>query len=46
MTTLTEAAAEQVALDWLAEIGWDTARGAEISAGATDALRDGSASSS
>ena len=41
MTTLTEADIEQVALDWLSEIGWDTARGADISAGAPGALRDG-----
>lgn len=30
MTTLTEADVEQAALDWLATVGWDVARGPDI----------------
>lgn len=40
MTTLTESDVEQLALDWLYEIGWDTARGADIGPGAAAPLRD------
>ena len=40
MTTITEADAEQSALQWLSEIGWDTARGADISARSSNVLRD------
>ena len=30
MTTLTEADVEQVALDWLASLGWQVAHGPDI----------------
>ncbi|MDE2687805.1 MAG: type I restriction endonuclease subunit R [Chloroflexota bacterium] len=40
MTTLTETDVEQLALDWLSEIGWNTARGADIGPDAAVPLRD------
>ena len=40
MTTITEADVEQSALQWLSEIGWDTARGADISARSPDGFDD------
>ncbi|MYC07366.1 MAG: type I restriction endonuclease subunit R [Chloroflexi bacterium] len=40
MTTITEAHVEQAALDWLSEIGWNTARGADIGPDAAVPLRD------
>ena len=39
MTTLTEADVEQAALDWLASLGWQVARAADIGPGAPDPER-------
>ncbi len=39
MTTLTEAAVEQAALDWLANLGWQTLRGPDIAPGAPGSER-------
>ena len=40
MNTLNESAAEQLALIWLSEIGWNTASGADVGPDAPGALRD------
>ena len=40
MTTLTETDVEQLALDWLYEIGWNTSRGVDIGPDAAVPLRD------
>ncbi len=39
MTTLTEADVEQAALDWLKDLGWQTAHGPDIAPGAPSAER-------
>ena len=39
MTTLTESDVEQVALDWLASVGWKVAHGPEIAPDSLDAER-------
>ena len=40
MNPLTESDVEQAALDWLSEICWNTARGADIAPGQPGAMRD------
>ena len=40
MTTITEAEVEQAALEWLAGVGWNTARGPDIAPDAPGAERD------
>ena len=40
MTTITEADVEQVALEWLAGLGWGVAHGPDIAPGTPDAERD------
>ena len=40
MTGITEAVAEEAALDWLRDIGWDVAYGPDIAPGAGGAERD------
>ena len=39
MTTLTEADVEQVAINWLADIGWQVAQGLDIAPGTPGAER-------
>ena len=39
MTSLTEADVEQVALDWLSDLGWKVAHGPDIAPGTPNAER-------
>ena len=39
MTTITEADVEQAALDWLATLGWQLARGPDVAPGTPNAKR-------
>ena len=41
MTTFSESEVEQLALDWLAGLGWSVAHGPDIAPGTPDAARDG-----
>ena len=41
MTTFSESEVEQLALDWLAGLGWSVAHGPDIAPGTPDAERDG-----
>ena len=40
MTTLTEAAVEQAALEWLSGLGWQVAYGPDIAPGTSNAERE------
>ena len=40
MTTITEAAIEQVALDWLADLGWRVSHGPDIAPDTPTAARN------
>ena len=40
MTTFTESEVEDLAIQWLANLGWDTAQGADIAPGTFDAERE------
>ena len=40
MTTITEADVEQVALEWLSELGWGVAHGPDIAPGTPGAERE------
>ena len=40
MTSITESDVERAALGWLAELGWQTAQGVDISGDAPGALRN------
>ena len=41
MTSITEAAVEQAALDWLSALGWQVAHGPDIAPGTPNAERTG-----
>ena len=41
MTSFPESEVEQLALDWLAGLGWSVAHGSDIAPGTPDAERDG-----
>ena len=41
MTSFSESEVEQIALDWLAGLGWSVAHGSDIAPGTPDAERDG-----
>ena len=41
MTSFSESEVEQLALDWLAGLGWSVAHGSDIAPGTPDVERDG-----